>query len=53
MIIRTCLSYVPELALWQLIVMKTGRTYLAPTRGEVIDRCLSAIPEGKTIRIST
>lgn len=53
MIISTCLSYVPELSLWQLVVMKTGRTYLAPTRGEVIDRCLSAIPPGKTIRILT
>ena len=53
MIISAHLKYEPELSLWQLVLLRTGHTYLAPTRGEVIDRCLRAIPAGKTIRIST
>ena len=53
MIISAHLKYEPELSLWQLVLLRSGRTYLAPTRGEVISRCMTNLPAGKTIRIST
>ena len=51
MIIKAKLGYLQELQIWELTLLRTGRSFIGMTRAKAIEACQNKLGDGHTIRL--